>query len=1126
MIGHNEATLRQIKAAMPDRSTWLSANAGSGKTKVLTDRVARLLLDQVDPQHILCLTYTKAAASEMQNRLFNTLGEWAMLPDEALTAKLQTLGHELVITNDTLNHARRLFARAIETPGGLKIQTIHSFCSALLRRFPLEAGVTPQFTEMEDRAATLLRAEIVEALASGPQADTLYTLARHHTGETLDELTQEIVNNRAAFDTPASDEWLENLFDLSPGTTRDSIAASVFLGGEMELLESLCAALAASGSNDQKAGLKLATVTAPGLDALAVLEDVFLLKSGENAFCAKTPEHSKQPFPTQGFRTANASLIMALDPFMARVETARARRIALQAKERTAALHAFARVFLPAYEQAKLLRGWLDFDDLILKARDLLTDRKVADWVLFKLDGGLDHILVDEAQDTSPVQWQVIERLAQEFTSGQGTRPDTPRTIFVVGDKKQSIYSFQGADPREFDRMKSEFDARLSGSEIPLQKMEMEFSFRSSRAILDTVDATFENHESSGFSDGSGHKAFKEQMPGRVDLWPLIEAPEKPEDPDWFDPVDVKAPDDPARVLAKTLAQTIKGMIGTPLPDQAGETVRPIEAGDILILVRRRSALFHDVIRECKALGLPVAGADRLKVGAELAVKDLAALLSFLATPEDDLALATALRSPLFGWSEAELYELAHDRVENYLWAELRNRAADFPDTIAILGDLRRQADYLRPYEIIERILIRHDGRRKLLARLGQEAEDGIDALLSQALAYERNAVDSLTGFLVWMETDDLEIKRQMDNAGNRIRVMTVHGAKGLESPVVILPDTNQWPMNLREKTAQTGGTLVWRMTGQDIPASQRQADDDARAAQRAERDRLLYVAMTRAEQWLIVTAAGKLGTDGLSWHDKVRTGLEKTGAVPLATEHGPGLRYQVGDWPASATVTERPDDAKTVSVPPHFTRLAPELQLPAPPLSPSTDLGGAKALPGEDGLDEDTAKRRGRQIHLLLETLAGAPEAGWPDLSARILSQGEDAATGDELTALTTAAGTVLKAPALADIFTPDALLEVPITAQLDALNGARIHGIIDRLIVTPTRVTAIDYKTNAIVPATPEACPEGLLRQMGAYAHALQQLYPDREIKTALLWTQTAQLMHLPHDLVTAALRNTHIP
>ncbi|MDM8165964.1 double-strand break repair helicase AddA [Roseovarius sp.] len=1122
MIGHNEATLRQIKAAMPDRSTWLSANAGSGKTKVLTDRVARLLLDQVDPQHILCLTYTKAAASEMQNRLFNTLGEWAMLPDEALTAKLQTLGHELVITNDTLNHARRLFARAIETPGGLKIQTIHSFCSALLRRFPLEAGVTPQFTEMEDRAATLLRAEIVEALASGPQADTLYTLARHHTGETLDELTQEIVNNRAAFDTPASDEWLENLFDLPPGTTRDSIAASVFLGGEMELLDSLCAALAASGPSDQGAGTKLTSITSPGFDCLAILENVFLTGPG-----AKEPFSAKiGSFPTKACRESNAALMPQLEALMARVETARAQRIALQAKERTAALHAFARVFLPAYEQAKLLRGWLDFDDLILKARDLLTDRKVADWVLFKLDGGLDHILVDEAQDTSPVQWQVIERLAQEFTSGQGTRPDTPRTIFVVGDKKQSIYSFQGADPREFDRMKSEFAARLSNNETPLQDMEMEFSFRSSRAILDTVDATFENHESSGFGDGSGHKAFKEQMPGRVDLWPLIEAPEKPEDPDWFDPVDVKAPDDPARVLAKTLAQTIKAMIGTPLPDQAGETARPIEAGDILILVRRRSALFHDVIRECKALGLPVAGADRLKVGAELAVKDLAALLSFLATPEDDLALATALRSPLFGWSEAQLYELAHDRVEKYLWAELRNRADDFPETMAILGDLRRQADYLRPYEIIERILIRHDGRRKLLARLGQEAEDGIDALLMQALAYERNAVDSLTGFLVWMETDDLEIKRQMDNAGNRIRVMTVHGAKGLESPVVILPDTNQWPMNLREKTAQTGGTLVWRMTGQDIPASQRQADDDARAAQRAERDRLLYVAMTRAEQWLIVSAAGKLGTDGLSWHDKVRAGLDKTGAVPLATEHGPGLRYQVGDWPASATATERPDDTETVSVPPYFTQIAPEPQLPAPPLSPSTDLGGAKALPGEDGLDEDTAKRRGRQIHLLLETLAGTSEAGWPDLSARILSQGEDAATGDELTALTTAAGTVLKAPALADIFTPDALLEVPVTARLDALNGARIHGIIDRLIVTPTHVTAIDYKTNAIVPATPEACPEGLLRQMGAYAHALQQLYPDREIKTALLWTQTAQLMHLPHDLVTAALCNTHIP
>ncbi|MEQ8898313.1 MAG: double-strand break repair helicase AddA [Roseovarius sp.] len=1122
MIGHNEATRRQIKAAMPDRSTWLSANAGSGKTKVLTDRVARLLLEQVDPQHILCLTYTKAAASEMQNRLFDKLGKWAMLPDSDLTEELQSLGHDFVITEERLNWSRQLFARAIETPGGLKIQTIHSFCSALLRRFPLEAGVTPQFTEMEDRAATLLRAEIVEALASGPHADTLYTLARHHTGETLDELTQEIVRNRAAFEAPASDAWLNNLFDLPPGTTRESIAASVFLGGEMELLQSLCSALAASGPSDQGAGTKLSKITGAGFDCLSILESVFLTGKG-----AKEPFSAKiGSFPTKACRESNAQLMPNLENLMARVETARAQRIALQAKERTSALHAFARIFLPAYEEGKLLRGWLDFDDLILKARDLLTDRKVADWVLFKLDGGLDHILVDEAQDTSPVQWQVIERLAQEFTSGQGARPDTPRTIFVVGDKKQSIYSFQGADPREFDRMKSEFAARLSNNATPLQDMEMEFSFRSSRAILDIVDKTFISHESSGFSPETPHKAFKQQMPGRVDLWPLIEAPEKPEDPEWFDPVDIKAPDDPARVLAKTLAQSIKAMIGTPLPDQTGETARPIEAGDILILVRRRSDLFHDVIRECKALGLPVAGADRLKVGAELAVKDLGALLSFLSTPEDDLALATALRSPLFGWSEAQLYDLAHNRVEKYLWAALRNRIADFPETMAILDDLRRQADYLRPYEIIERILIRHNGRRNLLARLGQEAEDGIDALLSQALAYERNAVDSLTGFLVWMEADDLEIKRQMDNAGNRIRVMTVHGAKGLESPVVILPDTNQWQLRLRDQTAPTGGTLVWRMGATDAPPAQRIADDDAKIAQQAERDRLLYVAMTRAEQWLIVAAAGTLGTDGLSWHDKVRTGLEYADAVPLITDQGQGLRYQVGEWPASTTGTETRDAPETVSVPPHFTHIAPEPHLPPPPLSPSTDLGGAKALPGEAGLDDDTAKRRGRQIHLLLETLAGTPEDRWPDLSARLLSQGKDAATGDELASLIAAAGTVLKAPALADIFTSDALLEVPITARLDALNGTRIHGIIDRLIVTPTRVTAIDYKTNAIVPATPETCPDGLLRQMGAYAHALEQLYPDREVGTALLWTKTAQLMPLPHDLVTDALRNTHIP
>ncbi len=1120
MTERNDATKVQIKAARPDQSTWLSANAGSGKTRVLTDRVARLLLDRVNPQNILCLTYTKAAASEMQNRLFQRLGHWAMLPDDGLRKQLRDLGMDGEIAHKDLRLARRLFASAIETPGGLKIQTIHSFCSSLLRRFPLEADVTPQFTEMEERDAALLRSQVTEEIASGPDAGLLYDVARYYGGESFEDLTAEIVRRRSAFAKGLTDDALSAQFGQDANITLEQIAAQVFLGSERSLLDPLVAALMASGKNDVKAGLKLGALQDLDARALPVLESVFLTGKG-----AKEPFTSKiGSFPTKGCRANLEAIMPQVEQWMQRVETARDLRLVADAVAKTRALHAFANVFLPAYETIKTRRGLLDFDDLILRARDLLTDPNVAAWVLFRLDGGIDHILVDEAQDTSPVQWQVIERLAQELTSGEGARTDVLRTIFVVGDKKQSIYSFQGADPREFDRMRTEFETRLASGQKTLENMEMAYSFRSSHAILDLVDHTFSRAEQSGFSSEHPHIAFKADMPGRVDLWPVIPKPESEDKPAWHKPVDVKATNDPAVVLARQIAETIDDLIKSkhPIPhepEHGGPYIsRPVTEGDFLILVQRRSDLFHEIIRACKARNLSVAGADRLKVAAELAVRDLAALLTFLATPEDNLSLAIALKSPILGWDEAKLYDLAQGRSDTYLWAEMRNRAEEFPETYAILRDLRDQADFLRPYDLIERILTRHEGRRNILGRLGSEAEDGIDALLSQSMAYERHAVDSLTGFLVWLESDELEIKRQMDSAGDRIRVMTVHGAKGLEAPIVILPDTGVRKITLRDRVIVSDGIPLWRTTSDASPSAIKATTDKIKEAERAERDRLLYVAVTRAEKWLIVAAAGELGTQGDTWYEKIEAGLQLADANPYSFPIGEGLRLEHGVWGQTLVDVKEQTPLKPVVLDTFFNSPAPEVSLPPATLSPS-ELGGVKALPGEDGQDEDAAKLRGTQIHRLLEILPGVPRDEWPDKAAQILGHPSDLQSIlDEVTL-------VLTSPELAEVFGKAALREVPITANLDALHARRIHGVIDVLVVNSDRVLAIDFKSNAVVPETVTDCPIGLLRQMGAYAHALASIYPNRKIETALLWTRTADLMVLPHDLVTKALVNTHI-
>ena len=1110
---HDDATLRQIHAADPSNSTWLSANAGSGKTRVLTDRVARLLLDGVSPQNILCLTYTKAAASEMQNRLFKRLGEWAMKDDDDLLAALDELG--LDGTRD-LSLARQLFARAIETPGGLKIQTIHAYAASLLRRFPMEAGVSPQFTEMDDRAGKDLRAEILDRMSEGPLAHHVVSLSQHFTGEDMDRLTAEITGNRTLFVEQPSDAEIARWFGVSPKADEQSILGALFQPGDLQMLGTLSDLLKTGSSTEQKAAgiLEGADFSTPSLDILARCTRFMILQS--SPFSAKIGS-----FPTKATREgACAALMPQLEGFMQRVEDARKARIALANVKRTRALHGFGHHYVQLFEDAKLARGWLDFDDLILKAAAILTDPSIASWVLFRLDGGIDHILVDEAQDTSPVQWRIIDNLAREFTSGSGARDDVERTIFVVGDPKQSIYSFQGAEPAAFGRMKATFSGRLSQIGRNLVQMPLEHSFRSSQAVLNFVDLALQKR--GGLGGDFLHHSFFDKKPGRVDLWPVIEPVKHDEDRDWHDPVDLPSPQDHRVQLAESIAGDIDRMIRTEAISAENGDMRPVHAGDILVLVRSRSELFHEIIRACKARSIPIAGADQLKIGAELAVKDLTALLSFLATPEDDLSLAAALRSPLFGWSEDDLFRLAHPRSKGkFLWRALSDKAESHPDTMHVLQELRDSADFLRPYELLERALTRHGGRKKLLARLGPEAEDGIDALLAQAMGYERSGTPSLTGFLTWLQTDEVTIKRQMDSVGNQVRVMTVHGSKGLEAPIVILPDLAMRNASSMPSVAKLpDGQAFFSPNKEDRTDIIEEVAESIKNAETEERTRLLYVAMTRAEQWLILAAAGDIGKPGSDvWYRICEAAMDEAAGVNCDFPTGAGKRFETGEWPAPTHNAPIQEQAAAEPLPAWLiSRVdAPATALKA--ISPS-DLGGAKALPGEAAFgDTDDALKRGRQIHLLLEHLPLIPQEKWPDATRFLLGVGEDLATDDEQESLLAESALVLRAPALAPIFDDAGLAELPITAKLDQFPGRVLHGVIDRLIVTEADVLAVDFKTNRVVPETPADTPDGLLRQLGAYRAVLCQIYPQRNVRTAILWTQSCELMHFDNALVDVA-------
>jgi ATP-dependent helicase/nuclease subunit A len=1138
--GDSGAADAQRRAADPTLPVWVAANAGSGKTRVLTDRVARLLFAGTPPARILCLTYTRAAAAEMQERLFRRLGGWAMLPDDRLAAELAELtGATEAPAHEALARARRLFAAALDTPGGLRIQTIHAFCDAILRRFPLEAGVTPAFRVQDARSG----AETVEALrddlalrAERGEDPAFDAMAAILSEEGLAATTGAVMQHRDAFPPNLGRAGLARILGL-PRERTPAERLDLALGGRTaDDLARIAAALSAgSGKYDVPAAAALRAVgTSPPDAALLALERAFLTGDGE--------PRKPRGFPTKDALQAAPWLGDTMAGLKSSILAAREDRLAHLALDRAERLHRYGRALLDSYEAAKAAAGQLDFHDLVVRTRHLLTGADMAAWALWKLDRGFDHILIDEAQDTSPPQWEVIAALAAEALSGEGAR-EVRRTLFVVGDLKQSIYSFQGADPRAFDRHRADFGRRLAALGTPLHEGTLRHSFRSGAAILEVVDRTFEAETSPGFAGPGGparHLPFRPLQPGRVELWPWLPKPAAPAAREWDDPQDSLAADDPRLRLAALIAAEVAGWLaaGRLLPGDAADPPRPMRPGDILILVQRRAILARALVGALKAHGVPVAGEDRLILGRELAVKDILAVLRFVATPADDLSLAAALRSPLFGLSEDALFALAAPRGERSLWQALRG--SGHGTSIAALADLRDHADFLRPYELIDRLLTRHGGRRALVARLGAEVEDAIDELLAQAIAYEAAEPPSLEGFLRWIDAGDIPVIREQDARSDRVRVMTVHGAKGLEAPVVILPDTGGARGGRPGPIVTAHGVALWRSSATERPAAVAAAVAAAEAAEAEERRRLLYVALTRASSLLVVAGAGERPAAD-DWYSLVATGMARAGAREEPAPAGfEGVRRVVAaHWtegaaaPAVAPAPAGPVHAgplpagplpvEPVHVEPVLADPLPAWALAPPPpaagrprsLNPSL-LGGPHALPGEAGEETEAALARGSALHALLERLPAIAPAGRAAAALRLAGPGGEALAAEALA--------VLALPEAAPLFGPGSLGEVPFVATIAAPGGDRgawrLEGRIDRLLAGPDGILAADYKSNRVVPGSAEAVPEGILRQMGAYQAALERIWPGRPVACAILWTAVPRLMVLPRDQLLAAL------
>lgn len=1149
----DKATERaQADASNPRASAWVSANAGSGKTYVLAQRVIRLLLAGTDPSRILCLTFTRAAAAEMAKRVFETLSEWTTLSDRKLATEIRRIEGGRP-SPEMLVEARRLFARALETPGGLKIQTIHAFCERLLHQFPFEANVAGHFEVLDERDATeltdLARRRVLARAAAdtgGPLGEALKTVLAAGSDFAQELAVKEFVDRRddvrawiaRAGSLDAALHELRAELGLDPSDTAERLNAAILDECAMaDRLPELIGRLAESGSiRDREAATRLAKIydAKSDVERCAAYRDFWTRADGEL--------RTAKAMATKGVKAGWPGLEDWLEEERARLADQFDRITAAECYESTAAMLRIADAAIQEYDRMKVARGVLDFDDLVVKTANLLLRAGASHWVHYKLDRGLDHILVDEAQDTSPRQWEVVAALAEEFFAGEGAS-DTIRTLFAVGDEKQSIYSFQGAVPAWFSRMRDKLGGRARKAGFAWTDPELHLSFRSTDVVLSAVDAVFANQAAhAGLSSEPAptvHVAARQNAPGQVVLWPMIEPPDKPEPEDWTSPVDHLGDESPEVQLANRIADTVAGWLHRE--DLLEATGKPIRPGDILVLTRTRGAQTDAINRALKSRNVAIAGADRLKLTEHIAVMDLMALGRVMLLPEDDLSLAAVLKSPLIGLDEDQLFTLARGRGNKTLWQALGEAAGTGGSAFAAarrqLEAWRGEADFRDPNAFYARILADRDhGRLRFLRRLGPEAEDVLDEFLAQALDYERGHTPSLQGFLAWLDAGDTQIRRDTDTLRDEVRVMTVHGAKGLEASIVFLVDTGAMPVHPNHDARvvaltddRDGGAppLVWMRSSRVMPERVRDRVKALRAEAEEEYRRLLYVALTRARDRLYVCGTLKPRATDLAggWHALVTSALE---GECLRREDADG-RVEL-EWRApevrSVAARGKQETMPYFPAKPGWLDRAPP---PAPPpiqrISPSSAVGALKAgssrRAGPSTGEPDRAAERGRLIHQLLQSLPEIAPSDRRAVGARYLAVAGDARIFDatEREGFLDKAIEIIDTSAFAAVFAPGSRAEVEVAG---ALGATLLSGRIDRLAVTPDRVLIVDYKTNTAPPDSLDGVPHDYVIQLALYRSILQAIYPNKPVEAAILWTERPALMEIPSDRLDAAAQD----
>ncbi|WP_419247345.1 UvrD-helicase domain-containing protein [Wolbachia endosymbiont of Rhagoletis indifferens] len=1207
-------------AINPNFSVWVNASAGTGKTKILIDRVLRLLLE--NKRNILCLTFTNAAANEMENRIHSILSKWAVCSESVLVADLEQLdffpmsfqrvtlesskkkewipvsstgmtGDDAEITeNDAeviaphnhdlsenpvahpsmssqhpylssqhpylssqcvtlgsrknealdryLARARRLFSELENL--GLTIQTIHAFCYKLISNFPIEAGIAPNCTLSECKELhsiifnKVLHNEAVQdsinfiatEIDENKLRDLLYTLCVKRFASANDsEYIKDKLNAPDEIHDLQSGttEHIKKLAEiLSEGSKRDQSYSEILYDWCNRFLVKSPIIPPLSVIPARDAGIQKKRNMDPSVkhwDDTGMERKDTRIEDLAKVFL-KSESHEKKSISSiatksilEKFRDAEQIIESVQNVVFTHIRD----MDSYQIFKRTSSLLGIFKVYVDLYSSEKSKNALLDYNDIIDLATNLLSNPNYKDWILFNLDQKIDHILVDEAQDNSISQWKIITNLCDEFFAGN----DEKRTLFVVGDVKQSIYRFQGANPHLFNYMQQYFHTKTGWISCQLEK-----SFRSTPEILTLVDRLFNNFRAEiSFNDNEiKHVPHRENDQGYIEIWPALPRRKEKEQQALQIPLTCREGYTIAdRLLAQTIANRIHNWLNEGRILVAKD--RHIEPRDIMILVRQRNVLVDYIISELKKANVPVVGRDYFRIMDYIAVQDLIALAEFLLLQANDLALANALKSPLFNFTEDDLFNIAYDRKEHSLWERIQDYSVVIYSELNYLINLSRIES---PLALFTHIL--RTGKKKFAARLGLECFEVLDEFMNLVLQFKN---PSLQAFVQWIKENNPEIKNDMQSERNAVRIMTIHKSKGLQAPIVFLVDTNTVPRN--SESIIFDGTEVPFWCGKNNNAYCDQVKREKKLEDYNEYLRLLYVALTRAEDELYILS--KEPVQKGSWYD-------------LITQHGepykkkqaylqPIFKEKVEVLCVNANypyIYKKRDyfDVPVISLPPALAH--PSVSSQHLPLSSQClTLGSSKKEgeqvsahspvpfqhvtlePGEKkawipvlehwddkkrstGMTKDTIEMkdgyaRGLIIHSILQYMPKIEKERRKNWVRKYLDNINTSEDKDEIYSKILAFN-----EKYGYLFDLEGKSEITLSGTID---GKSVLVRLDRLCITQDKAIIIDYKSHRNVSVS---SLNEIKKQMLIYKTLVQEIYPNKQVECVVIWVEDLTL------------------